>query len=532
MGKKRNLKMWVVMAVFLVGMSPVTAAGGTIYVDADASSGGDGTNWATAYKYLQDALPDASSGDEIWVVEGTYQPDANSANPTGTNDRTATFQLTNGVAFYGGFAGGESSLNERDLKTNKTILSGDLDGNDVQVDNPEDLFEEPTRAENSYKVVTGSGTDATAVLDGFTITGGFRPGMYNDAGSPTVTNCIFSENSASLHGGGMRNLDGSNPTVSNCTFSDNFDGGMYNEESSPTVTNCTFTGNWATEGAGMYNEEHSSPTVTNCTFRGNTAGEDGGGMASRHSSNPRVTNCTFSGNTARWCDGGGMDNYQSSPTITNCTFSGNLASNDGGGMCNEYYSSSTVTNCIFWGNYLWFHYPERIGPISNMYSDVTSSVGVSYCDLQGGWPGEGNIDAEPCFADTDTGDYHLQSQAGRWDPNSESWVTDANTSACIDAGNPSCPLSDEPNDSNNIRINMGTYGGTVEASMSPYDWALLGDLTNDGTVNLQDFAAQANDWLESESEQPGDLNRNGTVDVVDVALLTEYWLKQASRYEP
>jgi hypothetical protein len=84
----------------------------------------------------------------------------------------------------------------------------------------------------------------------------------------------------------------------------------------------------------------------------------------------------------------------------------------------------------------------------------------------------------------------------------------------------------------NVRVNMGAYGGTTQASLAPYDWALLADLTNDGTVNFEDYAGQAIDWLETESAQPGDLNRNGTVDIDDVALLIEDWLKQTSWHAP
>ena len=83
----------------------------------------------------------------------------------------------------------------------------------------------------------------------------------------------------------------------------------------------------------------------------------------------------------------------------------------------------------------------------------------------------------------------------------------------------------------NIRINMGAYGGTAEASMPPYDWTLLADLTNDGTANLQDFAAQARDYLQTETEQPGDLNRDGTVGLLDVVLMTEDWLAQTTWHQ-
>jgi len=108
MEKIANLKIWVVISVFMLAMVS-TAAGQTIYVDASATGANDGSSWMDAYWYLQDALADAQSGDDILVAEGVYKPDEDTANPTGTGDRTATFHLKNGVAIYGGF-GGDSIL--------------------------------------------------------------------------------------------------------------------------------------------------------------------------------------------------------------------------------------------------------------------------------------------------------------------------------------------------------------------------------------------------------------------------------------
>jgi hypothetical protein len=142
--------------------------------------------------------------------------------------------------------------------------------------------------------------------------------------------------------------------------------------------------------------------------------------------------------------------------------------------------------------------------------------------------GEGNIDVDPCFADPCGGDYHLKSQAGRWDPNSGSWVTDANTSPCIDAGNPGCPLGDEPSDANNVRINMGAYGGTAEASKTPSDWRSIADLTNDWAVDIYDLGVLVGYWLDSGECIPGDLNRNKTVNFVDYTIFAQQWLPQAS----
>jgi len=226
-------------------------------VDIDAPGPHDGSSWAKAYKYLQDGLAVASAGHEIWVAQGIYTPDSNSVVPDGTGERDATFQLKSGVAVYGGYAGfDQPDPNVRNIAVYQTILSGDLDGNDTQGLDPCDLLNDPNRGENSYHVVTGSNTDATAILNGFTITGGnangsephnHGGGMYNSSGSPTVANCMFIQNGA-----------------------DGFGGGMANQSSDPNIINCTFSGNSANNGGGMYNYD-SSPAVTNCTIANNRA---------------------------------------------------------------------------------------------------------------------------------------------------------------------------------------------------------------------------------------------------------------------
>jgi parallel beta-helix repeat protein len=352
--------------MFLVMMLS-TARGQIIYVDGDAAGPThDGTSWQNAYQYLQDALADANLAVkpvEIRVAEGTYVPDANSDETGGSGDRAAAFQLIEGVTVKGGYAGyGEPNADARDIELYETILSGDLDGDDVGVIDPCDLLDEPTRAENSYQVVIATLADATAVLDGFTITGGnangtypddYGGGMYNYYSSPTVTDCNFSGNSATSVGGGMCNSDNSSPTVTDCNFTGNSayaGGGMYNYESSPTVNDCNFSDNSAAAGGGMYNNWSSSPEVTNCAFSGNSTDSAGAGMYNYADSNPAVTNCTFSDNQASLNAGGMRNNYHSSPTVTNCTFSGNIADANGGGMCNWDNSSPTVTNCTFSGN--------------------------------------------------------------------------------------------------------------------------------------------------------------------------------------
>ena len=481
MVRKRNLKKSLVIALFLLAIVS-TAGAKIIYVDADASPGGDGQTWETAYTYLQDALTASASGDQIRVAHGIYKPDANAGNPTGTGDRLATFELKNGVAIKGGYAGcSEPDPDARDIEVYKTFLSGDL----LDDDGPGLA----NHYENSYHIVTGSGTNDTAVLDGFIITAGSasgssRPidaggGMYNDNGSPALANCIFYGNSAHF-GGGMCNYNFSNPTLTNCTFSGN---------------SAYLSGG---QGGGMANSS-SSPTLTHCTFSDNSAGWDGGGMWNYNSSNPTLTNCLFIGNSPDH-NGGGMFNWLNCrPTLINCTFSGNAAQN-GGGMRSYDNCHPTLTNCIFWGNTSPMVGMSQIH--DGVYNNKGCSTTVSYSNVQGGWTGEGNIDADPYFADPDNGDFHLRSEAGRWNPESQTWVQDDVTSPCIDVGDPMSPIGWESFPNGGF-VNMGAYGGMAEASKTYFgepicETIFAGDINGDGQVNRADLEIMALHWTDEE----------------------------------
>ena len=235
-----------------------------LYVDHDASGENNGASWDDAFNHLQDALDLAlASGGavtEIRVAEGTYRPDLGVYHTIG--ERIETFQIVNSVAVKGGYAGGgEPDSDDRDIHRYETILSGDIG-------------EEDDHSDNSYHVVTGSETDSTASLDGFVITGGHADvpghgdggGMYNNNGSPTITNCVFRNNVAD-NGAGIANSE-SSPVFMNCIFSRNIAGAF---------------------GGAVYNVNHSDTTVANCTFSRNSAGSLSGGIYSLLSS-PRVSN--------------------------------------------------------------------------------------------------------------------------------------------------------------------------------------------------------------------------------------------------
>lgn len=328
----------------------IFGASDILYVDHKATGDNNGTSWSNAYNNLQDALktncPDIH---QVWVAAGTYYPS------TISTDREATFQLINELKLYGGFAGTELTLEERDWQANQTILSGDIDG-DFSLTN------------NVFTVVMGSGTDTTAQIDGFVITGGNSDengqggdphksggGMYNVNGSPVLRNCNFTGNSVVWQGGGMYNVGGS-PVITNCTFNGNnalgSGGGMFNDHSAAILKDCTFNGNQAQLlGGGISMINRSTGQMTNCTFEGNVVSgfASGGGGMNIDSSAPLLTRCVFRNNTAVDGLGGGVHiSTSAQPVLIYCTFEENQALFGGG--FREHSSSSRYIACVFKGN--------------------------------------------------------------------------------------------------------------------------------------------------------------------------------------
>jgi len=200
---------------------------------------GTGTSWANASGNLKGILDAAAANTQIWVAAGTYKP------TTGT-DRNASFVMKNDVAIYGGFAGTETQLNARNFTTNITILSGDLTNNDVVTGSGASL-NIANNSENSINVIkndftTGPPLNTTAILNGFTVKGGYSDayldgsggGMLNSNASPSISNVIFTGNRANKSGGGIQNTFGSSPIFNNCTISYNHcngnSGGWRNEQ--------------------------------------------------------------------------------------------------------------------------------------------------------------------------------------------------------------------------------------------------------------------------------------------------------------
>jgi len=442
---------WFVFSVTLGLTVPALHAQATWYVDDEAPPGGDGGSWATALPYLQDALSLAETGSEVRVGRGTYRPDVDSANPNGTGDQAATFQLRNGVALRGGYAGfGSPDPNDRDITAYETILSGDLLGNDVG------SIEDHSRDENSTNIVTGSGTDATAVLDGFTIAHGgcyhcsfasSGAGMLNDRGSPTTIDCAFVAN-VGFDGGGMLNYGGQ-PTVTGCTFLGNLGGkggGMHNLSSSPIVSHCRFFGNHGRSGGAIYNEK-ATLVVTNSLFAANTASH-----------------------------GAGIVNWNAGhAVISTSTFADNLALG-GSAVAIGHSSSATLIDCILADS------DEEL----EVYTDATMTV--TFSSIRGGWPNDDcpvehpncNTGADPLFVPGPRGCYYLSHAA----------AGQSVDSPCVDAG--SDTAENLGLDTRNTRSDSVSDMGVVDLG---YHYApgglprIPGDYNLDREVDFEDFAA-------------------------------------------
>ncbi len=337
----------------------VQAASADVRLHVDGDQGlpnATGLSWATAKKYLTDALADAAlnadenNSYEIWVAASPspYRPDQNAQNPLGTDDPAASFDLVKFTRIYGGFhgnPGGEGQLTQRDYVANLTVLSGEIG---LSQDN-----------DNTTHIVTAFDVDNSAVLDGVTIVDGYAADSYG-AG-------------IMVFGTG----DPSNP--------------------GPVIARCKLTENFADiEGGGAYFfGPGTHPTFVNSSFIANHAGAGGamGWEGVTFLSGATLVNCLFAFNIAD--DYGGAIRAGAFAEIINCTFANNLAP-----LGQAIYTSvdgHTVTNSIFWGG------PNQIFQFSN------DLVTVNYSDVQGGWtgPGTNNINADPLFVNAAIGDYRL-----------------------------------------------------------------------------------------------------------------------------
>lgn len=320
----------VILLVYLI-TSAVSALAEVIYVSKRGFVlTADGTSWNTSFQSLQEALASASAGDEIWVAKGRYVPG---------NSATDRFNLIEGVSLYGGFRGDEAAINQRDRHANPTVLSGDIDDNDLRDHHGVTRDPSAIRGRNAYTVVhAGQAITSATVLDGFIITSGSA-----DATSGAI-------NSAERSGGGLF-LSG-DPTMRHVRLvgnqADARGGGLYAEGSASTLENLFVGGNEASNGGGIACYGNSAITLTRTQVQGNEASSNGGGMR-LYQSDVTITNTLVSGNKAT--SGGALHFFDSTSELVHVTVAANLAtSGASAGGLHASSSDVTVANCIVWGN--------------------------------------------------------------------------------------------------------------------------------------------------------------------------------------
>jgi len=417
------------------------------------------------YPTIQEGIDHGADGDTVLVQPDTYYEnlDFNSHNIV----LGSMFLVTQDTAYIW-----------------NTIIDGDSAGSVITFEN---------------------GEDSTAQVVGFTIQNGYAG--YSDYGggigcrysSPTIRSNIIKDNGAEDEGGGVYCYH-SDPAINRNIIVRNsakdWGGGVYCHQSSPRICNNAIAGNSVDnyDGGGICCRYSSSPTVSDNAIRNNLANDVGGGISCFADSDALISRNDITGNLAKW--GGGIYCQGASPTISSNNITDNWAENSGGGIACEYYSSPTISNNIIscnsaiWhgaGVYCYTHSSPTIRNVTisrnwahdggGVYCDRYSSptimntilwadtaadcreiyVGyecnptVTYSDIEGGWPGEGNIDADPLFRDPEAGDFHLMAD----------YCGDPSNSPCIDAGHPDSldALLDCFHGLGTERVDMGAYGG-------------------------------------------------------------------------
>ncbi|MCE9616080.1 MAG: right-handed parallel beta-helix repeat-containing protein [Lentisphaerae bacterium] len=392
------------MVAGLVALQTSIITAATLYVDGQATGASNGTSWSDAFTSLGAALA-AGSGANVWVAKGTYSP--------------GPFQLPVNASVYGGFTNGMGALEARNWMANPTVLKG------------------------GGPVVSGANG---ARLDGFTVTGGSAVtggGIAMSGGSLTVANCNIVSNTATTGGGVF--LSGVQATF----------------ERNRVVANSAIQ-----EGGGLYAQYYNvaaAGVIRNCVFIGNRCEGAADGKS----------------------DAGGIYLYECPYRIESCTLYNNFAGRRSGGI--KLYRGTVVPyvikNCILWNNRTgtpnpaendggWeisLQQPDQNVPLylQLSYTDWTP-VGASkfysfYRDNVNKEVFTHLMEADPAFGNTNAGDLHLKSYAGRW--SNGTWVYDTTNSPCIDAGDPLSPFDLEPQP-NGGRVDLGAYGNVADASRS------------------------------------------------------------------
>jgi len=431
-----------------------------IYVDVNAPGATTGMSWNNAYRDLQYALGKVRQGcgNAIWVAKGRYKPTTDPVN------YEATFQLVSGKLLYGGFAGGETNINQRNLSANETILDGDIDGDGY--------------ADLDY-VVTADTVNSSTVIDGFTVRKGYyeygdSAGIYISGGSPTIKHAKITENKYGIHC-----VNSSSPNITNCLIENNSSsyGGIYCNHSTLNLSNSLIKNNGSN---GIYCYNSSTLNMNNSIVRNNT---DSGVYC--NTSSPVIKNSLICNNGNNGSDGIFLVD------CSNTLVRDNTITDNGGYGIFAYDGSLNVTNCIVWGN--------------NYGSLESSGWNVTYSCIEGGYAGQGNKNINPQFI-TDDPYYHIGS-----------------TSPCIDAGNDS--YADENDIDGESRMMDGDNNGSIIVDMGADEYyQSKADYNRDNVVNSIDYCTFANAWKTTNTQVS--LDSDNDVDYLDLRLFCKDWLWQ------
>ena len=432
----------------------------TFHVDPSVATPGDGSSWAAAFDDLPAALAAASPGDEIWVAAGTYKPGG---------DRTDTFQLKTGVAILGGFpgGGGDGTLSARnpDPATNLTILSGDIGV-------PDDA------SDNSFHVVTGSGTTGTAILDGFTIRDGHADGdpalrqnlgggiLCDGSGTPQFRNLLVTRNQTDGVGGAVY-LNAAPASFTDVVFLEN----------RTTATGTGVTG----EGGAIY-LNNCSPVFTRGAFLGNSALLHGGAL-SLHTSNPLFTDVIFVGNLAGNSAvsagvGGALYHPTGSiPQVIHCSLVENHAKTGGA----IWGSGPVVKNSIVWGNF---------APASPQI-DGSLGAGSTRNLIEGFTYNGGSVIAstDPLFQFKP---FTLDGDWATWDDNHYGDLHLRAGSPAIDSGNGTIGSPAADADGNPRPID-GDLDGNPDLDLGPFEFSTPPPIPPDGEIHRWTFNGDTSD---------------------------------------
>ena len=467
------------LAVVIAALLVIPCRAATVVVDDDGPA---------AYTSIQEAVNHSWDGDVIVVKRGTYR--------------------------------------ERLVFNSRAVT--------VRSENPDDpaVVQATVLTDTTGPAVTFDfGEGERSVLEGLTITG---RGILCLGTSPTISKNLIRD----CQGAGITGRNGAAPTIVDNTITANQQEGIYScngliqgnviSENSAAVAFCgghildnRITANGPTGGLCYCNGLIAGNVIV-----GNHADTYGGGLSNCAA---EIRNNVIAGNRAQG-QGGGL--YNCTGSITSNTIVGNRAGDQGGGLsrCAAVVRDNIIaanSAAVAGGIY---------GACGNVYNAFWQNIGGNFDG--GAASGPGDVVAAPLFVrdgywdhmstadESDDlwmdGDYHLKSQAGRWDPAQGCWMVDTVTSHCIDGGDPGSTWSAElwPHGQ---RINLGAYGGTPQASMSLSDLGSLADVDHDAQVGPADLSRLAGQWLRNEPLLAEDLNRDGTVDLYDVALLGMSW---------